>query len=178
MLASAMKCCTHSTALQCTGLRRLGQGATPVAVPETNLRTDVDAFLGMVSPQTKLVFIANPNNPTGSYISEAEVKRLADGLPSNVVIVLDAAYAEYVSRNDYADGAALVDAYENVVMMRTFSKIHGLAAVPARLGLRSAGDHRNAEPYTGAVQRYSSRPGRRGRRDARHGPCQKKLCPQ
>jgi len=110
----------------------IGAGATPVAVPESSLRTDVDAFLETASPQTKLAFIANPNNPTGSYISEAEVTRLIEGLPPHVVIVLDSAYAEYVSRNDYTDGAALVDAHPNVVMLRTFSKIYGLAAV--RLG--------------------------------------------
>lgn len=107
-------------------------GATPVAVPESNLHTDVDAFLNTVSPKTKMVFIANPNNPTGTYIPEDEVRRLIDGLPGNIVIVLDAAYAEYVSRNDYGAGATLADAYQNVVMLRTFSKIHGLAAV--RLG--------------------------------------------
>ena len=107
-------------------------GATPVAVPETNLRTDVDAFLEMVGPKTKIIFIANPNNPTGSYLSDSEMTRLIEGVPANVLVVIDAAYAEYVSRNDYSDGAAMVDAFANVVMLRTFSKIHGLAAV--RLG--------------------------------------------
>ncbi len=107
-------------------------GATPVAADESNLTSDVDALLALVSPNTKLVFLANPNNPTGSYISEMEVRRLIEGLPSHVILVLDAAYAEYVSRNDYSNGAALVDEYDNVVMLRTFSKAHGLAAL--RLG--------------------------------------------
>ncbi len=117
----------------------IAAGATPVAVPESDLRTDVDAILETVSPQTKLVFIANPNNPTGSYISEADVAKLVEGLPPHVVVVLDSAYAEYVSRNDYTDGASLAARYENVVMLRTFSKIHGLAAV--RLGWAYAQQH-------------------------------------
>jgi len=107
-------------------------GATPVAAPETDLRTDVNAILSMVSPATKLVFIANPNNPTGSYLSRDEVAKLARDLPGNVILVLDAAYAEYVSRNDYGAGEDLVDQYPNVVMLRTFSKIYGLASL--RLG--------------------------------------------
>jgi histidinol-phosphate aminotransferase len=107
-------------------------GATPVTAPETDLRADVDALLARVTARTRLVFLANPNNPTGSYLSEAEVRRLRDGLPEHVLLVLDAAYAEYVEEKDYASGAALVEAYDNVVMLRTFSKIHGLAAL--RLG--------------------------------------------
>lgn len=107
-------------------------GATPVAAPEKNLTTDVDAMLAAVGPQTKLVFIANPNNPTGTYLADSEVRRLIEGLPSHVLCVLDAAYAEYVSRNDYSAGASFVDDYDNVVMLRTFSKIYGLAAL--RLG--------------------------------------------
>lgn len=107
-------------------------GATPVAAPEKNLTTDVDAILGAVGPQTKLVFIANPNNPTGTYLDDDAVRRLIEGLPPHVLCVLDAAYAEYVSRNDYSAGASFVDQYDNVVMLRTFSKIYGLAAL--RLG--------------------------------------------
>lgn len=107
-------------------------GATPVAAPETDLRTDVEAVLSMVSPATKLVFIANPNNPTGSYLSRDEVADLAKRLPGNVILALDAAYAEYVSRNDYGAGEDIVDQHPNVVMLRTFSKIYGLAAL--RLG--------------------------------------------
>lgn len=105
----------------------LAAGATPVVAPETNLTTDVDALLAAVTPRTRIVFLANPNNPTGTYIPFEEVKRLHAGLPKNVVLVLDAAYAEYVRRNDYASGLELVAESENVVMTRTFSKIHGLA---------------------------------------------------
>ncbi len=110
----------------------LGCGATPVVAPEKDLRTDVDAILARVTPRTKMVFIANPNNPTGTYIPFDEVRRLHAGLPSNVLLVLDAAYSEYVRRNDYEAGLELVATTPNTVMTRTFSKIHGLAAL--RLG--------------------------------------------
>lgn len=108
-------------------------GATPVAAPETNLRTDVDAMLAAVTPRTRVVFLANPNNPTGSYLSAAEVARLHAGLPSDILLIVDAAYAEYAEgRNDYTAGIELVEKFENVVMLRTFSKIYALAAL--RLG--------------------------------------------
>jgi histidinol-phosphate aminotransferase len=110
----------------------LGTGATPVAAPETNYTADVDAILARVTAKTKIVFLANPNNPTGTYLPFDEIKRLHKGLPPHVLFVLDAAYAEYVRRNDYAAGIELVATSENVVMTRTFSKIHGLAAL--RLG--------------------------------------------
>lgn len=105
------------------------RGATPVAAPETNLTADVDAILGCVGPKTRLVFIANPNNPTGTYLSFDEVKRLRDQLPGDVLLVLDAAYAEYVRKNDYEAGIELVATTENTVMTRTFSKIYGLASL-------------------------------------------------
>jgi histidinol-phosphate aminotransferase len=104
-------------------------GGKPVAVPETEERADVDAILAAVTERTKIVFLANPNNPTGTYIPVDEVRRLHAGLPKRVLLVLDAAYAEYVRRNDYEAGIELVSANENVVMTRTFSKIHGLAAL-------------------------------------------------
>jgi histidinol-phosphate aminotransferase len=102
-------------------------GATPVVAAERDYTASVDALLGQVSERTKLVFLANPNNPTGTYLPFAEVKRLQAGLPSDALLVIDAAYAEYVTRNDYASGIELVSTCENVVMTRTFSKIHGLA---------------------------------------------------
>jgi histidinol-phosphate aminotransferase len=107
-------------------------GAKPVAAPEKNLKTDVDALLAHVTSRTRICFVADPNNPTGSYIGGAELKRLREGLPENVLLVIDSAYAEYVDRPDYSDGADLVREYDNVVMCRTFSKIHGMAAL--RLG--------------------------------------------
>jgi len=103
-----------------------------VVAPETDYTANVDAMLAAVTKKTKVVFLANPNNPTGTYISFVEVRRLHRGLPPNVLLVLDAAYAEYVRRNDYESGIELVATNENVVMTRTFSKIHGLAAL--RLG--------------------------------------------
>ena len=109
-----------------------GNGATPVVAPEKNHATDVDAILARVTPRTKIVFLANPNNPTGTYIPFDEVRRLRQGLPGNVLLVIDAAYSEYVRRNDYEAGIELVATTENTVMTRTFSKIYGLAAL--RLG--------------------------------------------
>jgi histidinol-phosphate aminotransferase len=110
----------------------LGTGAKPVVAPEKNLTADVDAILERVSARTKIVFLANPNNPTGTYLPFDEIKRLHRSLPGDVLLVLDAAYAEYVRRNDYESGIELVATSDNVVMTRTFSKIYGLASV--RLG--------------------------------------------
>ena len=110
----------------------LGTGAKPVIAPETNYTASVDAILAAVTKKTKVIFLANPNNPTGTYVSFDEVKRLHRGLPPQVLLGLDAAYAEYVWRNDSASGIELVATSDNVVMTRTFSKIHGLAAL--RLG--------------------------------------------
>lgn len=107
-------------------------GATPVTAPERDLTADVDALLARVTDRTRLVFLANPNNPTGSLLPAAEVRRLQAGLPGAVLLVLDAAYAEYVEEPGYEAGARLVESCGNVVMLRTFSKIHGLAAL--RLG--------------------------------------------
>jgi histidinol-phosphate aminotransferase len=110
----------------------LGSGAKPIAAAETNLTANVDAILAALSERTRIVFLANPNNPTGTYVSFDEIKRLHRALPSRVLLVLDAAYAEYVRRNDYESGIELVATSDNVVMCRTFSKIYGLAAL--RLG--------------------------------------------
>jgi histidinol-phosphate aminotransferase len=107
-------------------------GATPVAAPERALTTDVDALLARVSDQTRIVFIANPNNPTGTYLGREDLARLHAGLPPSVLLAIDAAYAEFVNRNDYEAGIGLVNRAENVVMLRTFSKIYALAGL--RLG--------------------------------------------
>jgi histidinol-phosphate aminotransferase len=107
-------------------------GAKPVAAPEKNLTLDVDAVLALVTPRTKLVFIANPNNPTGTFIARDEVKRLHAGLPTSVVLVIDAAYAEFVTRGDYEPGQELAGSAPNVVMTRTFSKIYAMGGL--RLG--------------------------------------------
>lgn len=107
-------------------------GARPVIAAERDFLADVDAILACVTARTKMVFLANPNNPTGRYLPFSEVRRLHAGLPPRVLLVLDAAYAEYVRNNDYESGIELVATTDNVVMTRTFSKIHGLAAL--RLG--------------------------------------------
>ncbi len=107
----------------------LAAGATPVVAPEQHLTAHVESLLAAVTPRTKMVFLANPNNPTGTYLPISEVRRLHAGLPPHVLLVLDAAYAEYVRRNDYEAGLELVASSENVIMTRTFSKIHGLAAL-------------------------------------------------
>lgn len=102
-------------------------GATVVVAPDRDYAADVDALLALVTPRTRVVFLANPNNPTGTILPPAEVRRLHAGLPRDVLFVLDCAYAEFVE-GDYEDGLSLADAYGNVLATRTFSKIHGLAA--------------------------------------------------
>jgi histidinol-phosphate aminotransferase len=120
-------------------IQTLAAGGRPVVVKEQDLRADVDAILAAVTERTRIVFIANPNNPTGTYLPFEEVRRLQAGLPANVMLVIDAAYAEYVRRNDYESGIELVSQAQNVVMTRTFSKIHGLAAL--RIGWMYAPAH-------------------------------------
>lgn len=105
----------------------LAAGATPVEVTERERVTDVDAILAACTDKTALVFIANPNNPTGTMISAAEVEKLANGIPPQAILVLDGAYAEFVE--GYDGGASMVEARENVVMTRTFSKIYGLGGL-------------------------------------------------
>jgi histidinol-phosphate aminotransferase len=103
--------------------------ATPVEVPEPKLVFDVDGTLKRVNERTRMVFIANPNNPTGTYVSASEMRRLHAGLPKTALLVIDAAYAEYVAKSDYEPGIELVNASDNVVMTRTFSKAYGLAGI-------------------------------------------------
>lgn len=107
-------------------------GCRVIKVPERALTADVDAMLAAVGPRTRLMFLANPNNPTGSLVPRAALARLRAALPPEVLLVLDGAYAEYVTRPDYDPGIGLVDAGDNTVMTRTFSKVFGLGGV--RLG--------------------------------------------
>jgi len=111
------------------GISAKANGAKPVMAPETDLTADVDALLAAVSERTRICFLANPNNPTGTYLPESEVQRLRDGLRDDILLVIDAAYAEYVTLEDYDSGVNLVAANNNVVMLRTFSKIFGLAGM-------------------------------------------------
>lgn len=107
-------------------------GATPIEAPERALTVSVDNLLARVSERTRVVVIANPSNPTGTYLPHREVERLRAALPKEVLLVLDAAYAEYVTEPDYDPGAILVEQNDAVVMTRTFSKLYGLASL--RLG--------------------------------------------
>jgi histidinol-phosphate aminotransferase len=114
-------------------------GCRVIKVPERGLTADVDALLAAVGPRTRLMFLANPNNPTGSILPQSEIERLRAGLREDVLLVLDSAYAEYVTRPDYDPGVALVEAGTNTIMTRTFSKVFGLGGV--RLGWTYAPPH-------------------------------------
>ncbi len=104
-------------------------GAEPVTTPKDKLTVSVDDLLNAVTPKTRVVFVANPANPTSTYISEAEMRRLRDNLPENILLVIDSAYAEFVDKPDYESGAKMVQDYDNVIMLRTFSKIYALSAL-------------------------------------------------
>ena len=113
-------------------------GAVPIAAPDRAYTADVDAILERVTPRTRLVYIANPNNPTGTCIGRGEIERLQQGLPETVLLVLDGAYAEYVGMSDYESGLALARTCPNVLHTRTFSKLYGLAAERIGWGYASA----------------------------------------
>ena len=121
-------------------------GAEPVVVPDRDYATDVDAILAAVTERTRIVYVANPNNPTGTFTPRAEIARLHAALPAHVLLVLDQAYAEYLSPEDDDGGLALAEAEPNVLVTRTFSKIHGLAA--ERIGWGYA-----AQPIIDAMHR-------------------------
>ena len=107
----------------------LANSAVPVEVAEKDFRADVDAMLARVTSKTRLVYLANPNNPTATYLPHDEARRLHAGLPKDALLVIDAAYSEYIRRNDYEPGIEMVASFPNVVMTRTFSKIYGLAGL-------------------------------------------------
>lgn len=109
------------------GIYARSVGAKPVVVPETNLTADVDAILAAVTDATKIVFLANPNNPTGTVLPTAELTRLREGLREDILLVMDGAYAEFMDDVDYDAGRALAETNPNTIMTRTFSKIYGLA---------------------------------------------------
>ena len=110
-------------------IHSIAQGGNVRIAPERDYRVDVQALLACVTAKSRLCIVANPNNPTGTCITRDELRALQAGLPASCLLVIDGAYAEYVEREDYDDGAALVDAHANVVMTRTFSKIYGLASL-------------------------------------------------
>ena len=107
-------------------------GAKGVVAEDINFTANVDNIISKINKKTKLIFLANANNPTGTFIPKEEIIRLHKSIPSNVLLVYDAAYSEFISNSDYIDGSDLVDKHDNVIMLRTFSKLHGLASL--RLG--------------------------------------------
>ncbi len=117
----------------------LSVGCKPIAAKEKNLKADVDEILKKVTSKTRIVFLANPNNPTGSYVNDKELLRLIKGLPNNVILALDLAYEEYVTEDDYSDGIKLVNRFENVIIMKTFSKAYGIPSL--RLGWAYASEY-------------------------------------
>ena len=113
-------------------------GAIPVVAPDTDYATDVDAILAAVTDRTRVVFIANPNNPTGTFADRGEIARLHAGLPPHVMLVIDQAYSEYLRPEDDDGGLDMARELPNVIVTRTFSKIHGLAAERIGWGYGSA----------------------------------------
>ncbi len=114
-------------------------GAKAIKAKEKKLKTDVDAILSAITPKTKIIFIANPNNPTGSYLTKSEIEKLITEVPKNVLIVLDHAYEEFVDVEGYPNAIDLVNQHDNVVLTRTFSKIYGLASL--RIGWSYSSDY-------------------------------------
>ncbi len=143
---------------------RANQGEVRFAA-EPNYRIDVDALLAQVDARTRLVFIANPANPTGTFIGAAEVRRLHEGLPASVVLVLDGAYAEFNTDPTFTDGLDLARTAENIVVTHTFSKLHGLAAL--RVGWAYAPGWRSPKRSTASACRSTPRPPARRRRSPR-----------
>jgi histidinol-phosphate aminotransferase len=111
------------------------QGGTPVRVPLKNYTHDLDAMAGAVTPKTKIVFIANPNNPTGTINKRDEFDRMMKKIPDGVLIVVDEAYYEYVADPDYADSMKHFKAGRDILILRTFSKIYGLAGLRIGYGI-------------------------------------------
>jgi histidinol-phosphate aminotransferase len=130
-------------------------GATPVVAPDKDYATDVDAILARVTERTRIVFIANPNNPTGTYTPRAEIARLHAGLPAHVLLVLDQAYSEYLDPEDNDGGLDLARTAPNVLVTRTFSKIFGLASARVGWGYASAqiidAMHRIRQPFSFSI---------------------------
>jgi histidinol-phosphate aminotransferase len=135
-------------------------GAVPIIVPDKDYATDVDAILACVTTRTRVVFLANPNNPTGTYTPRAEIARLHAALPANVLLVLDQAYAEYLAPEEDDGGLDLAKTTANVLVTRTFSKIYGLAS--ARVGWGYAAPaiidalHRIRAPFGSSIAAYDA----------------------
>ena len=130
------------------GLSANAVSAAPIIVPAASWGHDLDAMADAVTDSTRLIYVANPNNPTGTWNTAAELERFLDRVPSEVIVVVDQAYAEYVNRDDYADCIPWVSRYPNLVVTRTFSKVHGLAAL--RVGY--AVSHADVADYMNRVR--------------------------
>lgn len=111
------------------------EGAVAVEVPLRDGVHDLDAMLAQINDRTKIIWICNPNNPTGTIVSEADLIAFLNQVPKHVMVVLDEAYAEFVTDRSYPDGIRLLSAYENLVVLRTFSKIYGLASLRIGYGM-------------------------------------------
>jgi histidinol-phosphate aminotransferase len=142
-------------------LAALANSATPVAAPEPGLRVDVDRMLALVTRKTRVVYVANPNNPTGTFISPSEMRRLHAGLPPQTLLVIDSAYAEYMRDSDYEAGRELVSQFGNVVMTRTFSKAYGACRLASRMGVLSRQRCGRAQSPPRTVQCVDGRAARR-----------------
>ena len=116
----------------------MSAGATVVSVPARQFSHDLDAMIDAVTEKTRLIFIANPNNPTGTWFSRGELRAFLKAVPDHVIVVLDEAYFEYVSQENYPDGIKLLGEFSNLVVTRTFSKIYGLAAL--RIGYSASSE--------------------------------------
>jgi len=112
-------------------------GATPVAVPAHGFEHDLDAIAGRIGPRTRVVFLANPNNPTGTIFRRSQWERFLASVPETVAVVLDEAYFEFVEDPEYPDGLRYIDAHPGLVVSRTFSKIYGLAGLRIGYGVGS-----------------------------------------
>ena len=112
-------------------------GAKIIYAKENNFTISIENILKKVTNKTKIVFLANPNNPTGTFITKKQITKLRKKLRSNILLVVDDAYFEYVKLKNYSPGLNLFKNYKNVVMTRTFSKIYGLAGLRIGWGYSS-----------------------------------------
>ena len=119
-------------------LATLSAGGEPICVPAKDFGHDLDAMLRAIRPDTRLVWIANPNNPTGTFLPYDQLKAFVAAVPSDVLVVIDEAYNEYIPQTERVDTAAWLSEFPNLVITRTFSKIYGLAGLRVGYAMASA----------------------------------------
>lgn len=129
----------YALAVQATGAEHRVAEPLPASHPDQPLGHDLDAMAALIGPRTRMVFIANPNNPTGTWVDEQALQRFLDGVPAHVIAVVDEAYFEYVEAPGYADASQWLQRYPNLVVTRTFSKAYGLAGLRIGYGLSDPG---------------------------------------